>query len=270
MQSMSYEKHSPTDPNFPITFHPEEYDNSTFGFYMHWHEHVEILYFIGGSANIIIDNLQISVKQGDIAVVNSNCMHSMAVKPLDCQYHCLIIDKLFFDSFFEPLEGIIFNEIIRDEQVNSLLDLIADEMSQKKEYYKQTTKAYVFLLLAVMSRKFSASTSSIKDKIGSQKLTMVKDAISYVGMHYKENISIDDIVSHIGFSKYHFCHTFKEITGQTAFDYINILRCNQAKKLLCTGKHNISESALLSGFNNLSYFTKTYKKYMGGLPSQDV
>ncbi len=270
MQSTSYEKHSRKDPNFPITFHPAKYNKTTAGIYMHWHEHIEILYFINGSANMIINNSQISVKQGDVAVVNSNCMHAMAVKPLDCRYHCLIIDKLFFDSFFAPFEGIVFNEIIRDEQVNSLLDLIANEMLEKKDYYKQTTKAYVFSLLSIMSRKFSASRSSITDKVGSQKLTMVKDAISYIGTNYKENISIDDIVSHIGFSKYHFCRTFKEVTGQTTFDYINILRCNQAKKLLSSGKYNISESALLSGFNNLSYFTRTYKKYMGVLPSNDV
>lgn len=270
MQSTSYEKHSHDDPNFPITFHLERYDPSVTGFYMHFHEHIEILYFISGATEMQIDNSQISVKKGDVAVTNSNCMHAMALKPPDCHYHCLIIDKLFFDSFFAPMEGVVFQEKICDEEVNSLFELITEEMTQKREYYKQTVKAYVFLLLSVMSRRFCVTTASLKDKIGSQRLTMVKDAISYIGQHYRENITIDGIVSHIGFSKYHFCHTFKEITGQTAFDYINVLRCNQAKKLLGTGKYNIGESALLSGFNNLSYFTRRYKKHMGVLPSQDV
>lgn len=31
---------------------------------------------------------------------------------------------------------------------------------------------------------------------------------------------------------------------------------------------NVGESAEHSGFSNLSYFAKTYKKYMGELPSQ--
>ncbi|MEG0691771.1 MAG: AraC family ligand binding domain-containing protein [Oscillospiraceae bacterium] len=212
MQPVIYEKHARMDPNFPITFHPAQYGNGSVGFYMHWHEHIEILYFVEGSADMLIDNSQISAKQGDIAVVNSNCMHAMALKPRDCKYHCLIIDKLFFNSFFDPMESVTFNDLIQDKQVSSLLDLIAQEMCDQQEYYKQTVKAYVFLLLSVMSRKFSVAPSNLKDKMGSQKLTMVKNAINYINIHYKENLTIDDIVSHIGFSKYHFCHTFKEYT----------------------------------------------------------
>ena len=270
MQDVIYEKHATMNPNFPIIFHPAKYTQGTVGFYMHWHEHIEILYFIEGCTDVIIDNTQITAKEGDIAVINSNCMHAMSLKPLDCKYHCLIIDKVFFNSFFDPMEAITFDNLIENPQVAQLLDNIAFEMSQKKDYYKQSVKANVFLLLCEISRNHNKFPSSIKDKTGSQKLTMVKNAINFINTHYKEPITIDDIVTYVGFSKYHFCHTFKEVTGNTTFDYINILRCNQSRKLLRTGAYNVSESALLSGFNNLSYFTKTYKKHMGVLPSQDV
>lgn len=270
IESISYEKHNMGDPNFPITFHFANYDKGTVGFYMHWHEHLEFLYFVDNGATVILNNSQVVASKGDVVVVNSNCMHSMLYKPLGCRYHCLIIDKLFFDSFFAPLQEIVFNELINDKEVTDIFKLIADEMYNKKDYYKQTVKAYVSMLLSILSRKHSSPISCLNEQTGSQKLTMVKSAIDYISIHYKENISIDDIISYVGFSKYYFCHTFREVTGQTAFDYINVLRCNQAKKLIMTGKYNISESALMSGFNNFSYFTRTYKKHMGVLPSQDI
>ena len=71
----------------------------------------------------------------------------------------------------------------------------------------------------------------------------------------------------MGFSKHYICHSFKEITGYTIIEYLNILRCNNAKNLLLTGQYSISQCAEKSGFHNLSYFTRTYQKYMQELPS---
>lgn len=44
--------------------------------------------------------------------------------------------------------------------------------------------------------------------------------------------------------------------------------CVIYRKLLVSGRYNVGESAEHSGFSNLSFFAKTYKKYMGELPSQ--
>lgn len=270
LTGMSYEKHSHKDPNFPITFHAAEYSKTTIGFQIHWHEHIELLYFINNAADMVINNTQISPKEGDVAVVNSNCMHTMPYKPTNCRYYCLIVDKVFFDSFFAPMGDVVFDNLIEDEEINSILDLIAEEMIQKNEYYKQAVKAYVSLLLSIMARKYRVNTKNPTGEKANQKLGLVREAIGYISIHYKESLSIDDLAAQVGFSKYHFCHTFKEITGQTAFDYINILRCNEAKRLISGGKYNVGEAALMSGFNNVSYFTRTYKKYMGIPPSHDM
>ena len=54
----------------------------------------------------------------------------------------------------------------------------------------------------------------------------------------------------------------------TVIEYVNILRCKEAKRLISEGQ-SVSEAAIASGFNNLSYFTRTYKKYVGELPSSN-
>ena len=78
---------------------------------------------------------------------------------------------------------------------------------------------------------------------------------------------MDSVCRETGFSKSYICHTFKEVTGQTVLDYVNFLRCNHARSLLASGKYNVGESALQSGFSNLSYFSRTYRRIMGELPS---
>lgn len=49
--------------------------------------------------------------------------------------------------------------------------------------------------------------------------------------------------------------------------YLNMVRCEHARELLQMGKLSVSECASLCGFQNSSYFTKTYKHYIGELPS---
>ena len=52
-------------------------------------------------------------------------------------------------------------------------------------------------------------------------------------------------------------------------EYINLLKCHQAQKFIRSGM-NVSEAATELGFENLSYFTRTYKKYLNRLPSDDL
>lgn len=86
--------------------------------------------------------------------------------------------------------------------------------------------------------------------------------------NYANDLNVDSISNHFGFSKYYFCHIFKEITGITIVKMLNYIRCEEAKRMLKSDNFNISEVALACGFNNLSYFTKTYKNIMGKLPSE--
>ena len=52
-------------------------------------------------------------------------------------------------------------------------------------------------------------------------------------------------------------------------DYLNFLRCSNARRLMASGKYNVSESAAMSGFKSLSYFSRVYRRQMGVLPSAE-
>ena len=133
-------------------------------------------------------------------------------------------------------------------------------------YFKTAVKAETLSLFTHIYR--TASRQDLPEgQQNSRKLDMVRSAISYIRQHFTEDITVDDICRHLGFSKYYFCREFRRITGRTVTDTINLLRCSHAKSLISSGRCNVSESAERSGFRNLSYFSKTYKRYNGILPS---
>ena len=268
MQTSHYERHFHQDPNFPVIFHPDSIDAGKNGFVLHWHENLELLFFLNGSALITSDTTQFTVSKGEVAVINSNNLHAITALDERCHYYCLIIDKSFCDSFSIHTDEVRFSNLVRDIDISARFNEIAIEMDNKPLYYKSAVKAFAVQILVLLCRKHIVSTDILSEQKSNQQLNMVKDAINFIRHNYISPITIDEICSNIGFSKYYFCRAFKTITGQTAINYINFLRCENAKRLIETGRYNVSESAEKSGFNNLSYFSKTYKKYIGVLPSQ--
>lgn len=269
MTRSTYETFRYEDPKFLITFHPERMViNRPIGFFMHWHEHLEILLFTNGEGTIEIEHNVFHFTQGDVAVINSNSTHSMSEKHPDSAYHCLIIDKQFAETLGISFDKLFFREHLKDCRIRNIFISIAMEMEQKEAFYKARVQGYAAELLVLLAREHSTIRQIVKGS--SEKQKQIKKAIAYLSAHYEEPLDIETIAEQVGLSKYYFCRTFKEVTGQRAFDYINMMRCAHARKLLGMGGYNISESAFASGFNNLSYFTRTYKKFMGVPPSQDL
>ncbi|HHV50923.1 MAG TPA: AraC family transcriptional regulator [Clostridiales bacterium] len=268
MDSTSYEQHIFSEQDLPIFFHN---DKLKFGnnFFVHWHENIEILYFRQGSADVYCDTVPYSLAEGEIIVINSGALHSIYSKAPECCYDCLIVDKNLLQDAGFPLDEVHLTNIVKDSICGKYFDEISQELEAKEAYYKIAVKSSILRLFTRLYRISEKSSVPAAQSPG-KKLEMVRRAVSYIRQHYREEITIDDICRHVGFSKYYFCHEFKKITGKTVIDTINFLRCSHARSLLETGLYNVAESAENSGFSNISYFTRTYKKYMGILPSETI
>lgn len=261
----SYEKHIHPYPQFPVIFHSSLLEEVQETGYLHWHEDIELLYCTEGSGVVISDTARIFLHAGDIAVVNSNCLHSVYSEGR-CRYHCLIPDNSLFRELDLPVGEAPLRQLVQDDEARRWFDLIVKEMEEKRTHYQSAVRVAILNLFLLLFRYHRAMAEEAPIR-QNNRLEMVKSAIAYIRRAYTWDITVDDICRHVGFSKYYVCHAFKEITGQTIVSYINFLRCNHARSLLAMGRFNIGQCAEQSGFHNLSYFSKTYKKQMGVLPS---
>ena len=121
-------------------------------------------------------------------------------------------------------------------------------------------------LLDILIELCEKHSSTLNVTHGTKALEKTKQAIDFIRIHYGKCILLSDIAKGIGTDKYALCRDFKSITGQTITEYLNRYRCQIAAEYIQNGT-NVSESAYLCGFSNLSYFTRTFKRFMGALPS---
>lgn len=61
---------------------------------------------------------------------------------------------------------------------------------------------------------------------------------------------------------------FRGYTGQTPLEYINTLRLSYVRDLLAAGQTSVTEAALESGFENVNYFSRIFKKRYSVSPSR--
>lgn len=98
----------------------------------------------------------------------------------------------------------------------------------------------------------------------------VIQALEYIRKNFSEDVGAQEIADHIGISRDHLRHLFKEETGQTVLDALTAVRIDQSKKMLDEGKYKIYEIAELVGYRNSQYFSQVFRKSTGMTPLEYV
>lgn len=277
MSDNFYEKHK-TNNELPIILHTDTLIRNGYlhtdnmatvqpKFRVHWHENLELLYIIDGECDVLTHTVRVHVKPGNIALVNSNMVHQVEATTEKAKYYCLIIDAAFLKSFGIDIEHTLFERLINDESTTELY-LEAVKYAKSDNDYKILDLKLALLKLAVNLAKYHTDGEYTPELYSNPKTETVKKAIEYIQNHYSEPLNVDSVAKALGFTKYYFCHIFNEITGSTFINHLNYVRCKNARKLILSGKFNITEAAEQSGFSNMSYFAKIYKNVIGQLPSE--
>jgi AraC-like DNA-binding protein len=79
--------------------------------------------------------------------------------------------------------------------------------------------------------------------------------------------TIGELARHIGLNEAKLMHDFKQLFGQTIFDFTQNLRMDEAKRLLETTERSITEVAFDVGYEYSSNFTTAFKRRFGITPS---
>ena len=119
-------------------------------------------------------------------------------------------------------------------------------------------------LQIVMLREYCAAVRKYSLKNYS---FLIRKAIEYIRFHLEQELSLETISAAIHSSTYELSRKFKKETGQTLTDYINTLRIKEALYIMENRNLSITDIAYMTGFNDVNYFTKVFKKIKGMTPS---
>jgi AraC family transcriptional regulator len=95
----------------------------------------------------------------------------------------------------------------------------------------------------------------------------INRAIDFVERNLNQPIYLDDIAKEAHLSKFHFHRIFKELTGETASEFLMRIRIEKSALLLTTSDSVISDIAFACGFNSIEHFSRTFSNYFSESPT---
>lgn len=263
--------------DFPAGYYHVTESHPQYAMPYHWHEELELIHIVSGTFHVTINEATRTAAAGDILLVNSGGLHGGT--PYDCVYECLVfpVGLLFsqtFDSdFLKRLDrqDLILDEYFpagEDTAIHSLLKRLFALMQNSEEGGKLQCLGLLYQLMGLLCLNKRYTVSDKSDLSSHRNLYLLKNVLNYIDAHYTEKITLNELARTAGMSPKYFCHFFSEMTGRTPIDYVNYYRIERACCLLAGTDSQITDIAMLCGFNDVSYFTRAFKKYKGKSPGQ--
>lgn len=270
------------DKNFPIKI--ARYECTYVGsiaFVPHMHEELEFLYLISGELMVQCNSTELHAQGGDVVVINSGDLHRGVAVSKNPSWYCLIVHpSLIHSSFLDACDTkyitpitqkmILFENILRsDSEVKDCILKIVQEHERKEPAFELSIKASIYKLLALLIRKHVQTVlSPAQYNLRLRNLERLKTVLQYIDDNYSNKITIDMLCKLTNLNRFYFCRLFKEITGKSPTEYVNYIRINKAEYLLKNTDINVTEAALNTGFNDLNYFSRLFRRYKNISPSQ--
>ncbi len=108
-----------------------------------------------------------------------------------------------------------------------------------------------------------------KIELKSSDETLINKVMKVINENLSDpNLNVEMLAEHVGMSRVHMHRKLKELTNQSARDFIKSIRLKQAATLLAEKKINISEIAYTTGFSSLSHFSNSFKEFYGVSPKE--
>ncbi len=257
---------------FPIGYYPVDKNHPQYEMPLHWHREFETIHVIKGTLNVFLDGLEYTLSDGDILTVCCNTLHRAV--PQSCIYECVVFDMNMLisqndtDVFLKPIlngEKTVDVLLSRDDSMlyraalNVFLSLKSDDAAYKMGVI---TSLYSFFTELYRSGNVLPSEKHRRPDIHTK---LISEVIDWIEDNLTETITLSELSKKAGLNEKYFCKIFKNATGKTPIEYINSLKINLACNLLSDGK-TVTEAAFASGFSDLSYFSKVFKKYKSHPP----
>lgn len=249
---------------------------------LHWHDEMELIYIKKGQGVITVDFKTYRVKGPTLVMILPGQLHSIS------QYEDEIMEYeniIFSISMLTPKSKDYTNLDFLDPLIRGKItvptvftpvypyytDVIApidacDEICKTKpQGYELYIKSMLFNFFFILDNRCRNLSKPPKDKKALEKMKIV---LKYVENNYDHKIAIADVANLVGFSESHFMRYFKETMDTTFIEYLKDYRLTMAGRLLQSSDDSILTIATEVGFDNLSYFNRTFKSFYGMTPLQ--
>ena len=252
------------------TYHIENAGRS-FQIPVHWHDEFEIIYVRSGFLTVSISGESYIGKTGEAFVVSPGNLHLMGSQSGTVDYYTFLFplkyisfrtDDMLDEKLLEPLNSghLMICPRVKDtakelcEQLIEIYEAKNDESESKITTQVRTKIILLQFILEMWKKGFVIENDT------SGRNTVEKEMVSYIQQNFIGKISLREFGEQFHLSEKYISRYFKEHFHITLSQYVTYLRLEHAKQLLQDTDIPVTDVAMQSGYQNVSYFIRSFQK----------
>ena len=256
----------------PFAIHRACYAEGTHEVITHYHREIELIAITDGAADFYIDSKCYRAEKGDVLIIPPYALHRVCT-PGDTvtSYDCICFDlKLLCDENLKnglESQSLSVMPHIRTDSAfcGGLREHIRTAMAACEsggegwELEAVGSISLTFSLLKknqAVSQKFEASKES----------DFVRKVMTYIQQNLSSPITSRDVAAELYMTHSYFCRLFKKTFGCPFANYVLTYKLEKARICLISSTLSVTDIAFCHGFNNCSYFGKTFKERFHASP----
>lgn len=236
----------------------------------HAHEHFQICYLMRGACLHHVDQQVYLMTKGDLLAIPPFVPHRFEpyqeerVEMVQIDFMSMVVDQ--DDMLREaPLFPKLHIASVNQASVEQLIANMKYENETKESGYQLLIKADLIRLLVTLFREGSKKGQTEYAAV-EQSRSLFYEAVRYIDTNYASQFSLEEVAQLAAMSPTYFSYLFKVLMGQTFVQYVNEIRIRKALDLLRLTDISVMSVCFETGFNNVSHFTRTFKKATGISP----
>lgn len=127
------------------------------------------------------------------------------------------------------------------------------------------TADYLYEIRDFLTQQFELMINAMGSPSGD---AVLQDVIFYIDHNFRNNIKLDAIAPLFGYNSAYLGKLFSRTVGKSFNSYVDHKRIELSKQLLLENKLKVYEIAEQAGYNNVDYFHKKFRKYVGQSPAE--
>lgn len=245
----------------------------------HYHPEIELVYINGGSGKRQVGSHVSYYNDGDLILIGSNLPHCgftneqtgnknetvIQMKPdfLGNDFFEISEMKNIRNLFDQAKAGIAFGGTTK-----KTIGLKIEAMEGQSQFEKLLSMLSILNDLELSEEFKVLNAEGFSMELQMQDNDRINTVFNYVKDHFQEAITLEEVAVLVSMTVPSFCRYFKKITHKTFTKFVNDYRLVHASKLLAEKPISITEICYESGYNNFSYFNKSFKEFTGKSASQ--
>ncbi len=282
-ESILEEKIPHGTPQLPFSAHYSQVTAGTSNIlYKHWHQEFEFLIITHGGAKFFIDDAVYELHAQEGVFIPPNALHyATSLNGLPCSFFAYVFHPSFLSDNYKSSLYLTFVKPVLSGKViftphfgktkewetrgYDLLLSLSFCYQQPLEPIEMQIKGRLYELWALFLENAAASKVSGKmhhEHAGSD----LTSALDYIHEHFEEDITLQNMSACASLSQSQFCRTFKSNMGLSPFSYLIRYRILRSCAMITDTNEKIAVIASRFGFNNVSYFNRSFRSVIGCTP----